>query len=157
MMITFHTAIGCLALLAGLFVFLFNKGTRLHKTIGWVYVISMYLLCFTSFFIFKLFDGFGVFHVMAIVSTVTMTSGFIPVLLRRKLKGWFIGHYKGMLFSYMGLVMATNSHLFKYVQPRIGFVGAGIILWAIPGIVGTVWINRKTKFYADKFGDVQVS
>jgi len=117
----------------------------------------MYLLCLTSFSIFELFAGFGVFHVMAIVSTVTMTSGFIPVLLRRKLKGWFIGHYKGMLFSYMGLVMATNSHLFKYLQPMIGFVGAGIILWAVPGIVGTIWINRKTRFYADKFGDVQVS
>jgi len=156
-MIAFHTAIGCLALLAGLFVFLFNKGTRLHKTIGWVYVISMYLLCLTSFFIFKLFGGFGVFHVMAIVSTVTMTSGFIPVLFRRKLKGWFIGHYKGMLFSYMGLVMATNSHFFKYLQPTVGFVVAGIILWGIPALIGNIWINHKTKFYAGKFGDVQVS
>ncbi len=156
-MIAFHTAMGCLALLAGLFVFLLNKGTRLHKTVGWVYVLSMYLLCLTSFFIFKLFSGFGVFHVMAIVSTVTMTSGFVPVLLRKKLRGWFIGHYKGMLFSYMGLVMATNSHLFKYLQPTVGIVGAGIILWVIPGIVGNIWINRKTKFYADKFGDVQVS
>ncbi|MFN2454336.1 MAG: DUF2306 domain-containing protein [Pyrinomonadaceae bacterium] len=156
-MIAFHTAMGFVALLAGFFVFLLNKGTRLHKTVGWVYVLSMYLLCLTSFFIFKLFSGFGVFHVMAIVSTVTMTSGFAPVLLRKKLRGWFIGHYKGMLFSYLGLVMATNSHLFKYLQPIVGFVGAGVVLWVIPGIIGNIWINRKTKFYADKFGDVQVS
>jgi len=86
-MIIFHGVLGLIALVTGALILLLKKGTRLHKKIGKVYVATIYLLCFTSFFIFELFGRYGVFHIFSLVSIGAVTAGIIPLL--RKKRDWY--------------------------------------------------------------------
>jgi hypothetical protein len=62
---------------------------------------------------------------------------------------WHLYH---MLWSFVGLVMATGSHFFRYVAPWLmevfglgvgwGLGLTGVLLWGVPAVVGTVAIER---------------
>ena len=165
-MIIFHTITGLLSLIAGLAIILLNKGTPLHKAVGRVYVISMYVLCLASFTIrdtTPFFKGLGMFHIMALVSLGTVTAGLVPVLYRRNFKDWYGWHYSFMLWSYVGLVMALNSHFAREVFLFLGKeVGLGkwtgltlsiLILWGVPPLAGTILINRRAPVYKQKYSN----
>jgi uncharacterized membrane protein len=106
-----HTAFALIALATGLAIFTIAKGTRLHRVIGYVYVISMLGLNLTALTIYRLFGGFGPFHALAIASLVTLAAGFIPVFTRRPKGTWLHRHYEWILWSYVGLVAAACSEL----------------------------------------------
>ena len=167
-MIWFHTIVGLAALGSGLLVMLRTKGTRAHRTTGWIYVASMYVLCVASFgigatasapFVRAFGIGWGMFHVMALVSLATLTGGLVPIL-RRRGRHWFESHVAFMLWSYVGLVMATNSHFmnagYRALRPALGsyaltwsvVIGCG---WVLPFAAGMVLIPRATDRYARTF------
>jgi uncharacterized membrane protein len=167
-MIIFHTVNGFIALIAGLAIILLGKGTRVHRIIGYIYVTSMYVLCFGSFFIqdtTPFFRGFGMFHVMALASIGTVTAGLIPAVYRSRFDNWYQRHYSFMLWSYVGLIMAFNSHFFRPVflffgnEVRLGkFLGLIIsilILWVLPPVFGRILINRRALLYRQRFGTSQ--
>ena len=163
-MITFHTLNGLVALISGLAIILLGKGTALHRLVGRVYAASMYVLCLASFAIqdtTPFFRGFGMFHLMALVSIATVTGGMIPALFRARFKDWFSWHFSFMLWSYVGLIMALNSHFFREVFLFFGKqVGVGkgaalvlsiLILWGAPPALGTLLINRRAPLYKRRF------
>lgn len=155
-MILFHTACGFVALISGGAVVLMQKGTRRHRQIGWVYVAGMALLCTTSFFIYELFGGFGAFHVAALLSSVSILGGMAAPLFRRQIgEGWLEMHYQFMLWSYVGLVMATGSHFFEVLGPlfrqhtplgtRGSLLATALVCWGLPWISGGWLIKTRGK------------
>jgi uncharacterized membrane protein len=163
--ILFHTVTGLLAVVAGLAVILLRKGTTVHKIVGRVYVVSMVVLCLASFGIrdtTPFFRGFGLFHVMALVSLATVAAGIVPALFRDRFKDWYGMHFASMLWSYVGLIMALNSHFFRDVYLFFAVhAGAGkaaglalsiALLWGLPPALGTVLINRREHVYRRMFG-----
>lgn len=163
-MAIFHTVTGLLSLLTGLALVLLPKGARLHKSVGKVYVASMYALCLTSFAITDTtpyFRGYGVFHLIAAVGVVYLTIGMIPLLVRHRLSDWFAVHFYCMLWSYVGLIMALNAHFFPDVlyflsenfglSKRASSITAMALLWGVPLIIGNILINRKMPHYKMKF------
>ncbi len=139
-----HTLFSVLALLAGGYIFFSAKGTARHVQAGWVYVASMLILIFTSFFIFDLFGGFGVFHALSIVSLGTMALGIYFPLFARSNRGWLIQHYMWMSYSYVGLVMAGGSHLFGLVPEWPNWLRI-FLFWGLPYLLGSFWIFRFRK------------
>lgn len=163
-MAIFHTITGLLSLFAGLALVVLPKGARPHKSIGKIYVVSMYALCLTSFAITDTtpyFRGYGIFHLIAAVGVVYLTIGMIPLLLRRRLRDWFAVHFYCMLWSYVGLIMALNAHFFPNVlyflsenlglSRRAGSIIGMALLWGVPLLIGNVLINRKMPQYKMKF------
>lgn len=110
-----HTTFGFASLLLGAYVLLQPKGTVKHVLAGRIYVVSMYALCFTSFGLFELFDGFGIFHVASIVSLLCITLGVGVALFRHKFNSWVYLHYQFMAWSYIGLLAATSNEIFVHV------------------------------------------
>lgn len=146
-MILIHTLCGIAALLTGLFILFQPKGTLRHVWIGHTYATAMAGLCLTSFAIYELFDGVGPFHVLALVSLATLLAGLIPPLLRDRFAGWFYAHYYFMLYSYVGLVMATGSHFWD-VLPIASTWAKAAVLWGLPYLVGAFLIERnKARFF----------
>jgi uncharacterized membrane protein len=112
----FHTGTAIVALIAGATTLLTRKGTRRHRQIGWLYVASMILLNASALFIYRLFGGFGPFHVGAIFSLVTVVVGVTAAVgarrhgIARDPVGRAQGierHYFWMSFSYAGLAAAS--------------------------------------------------
>jgi uncharacterized membrane protein len=104
----FHTTFAVLAMLFGAVVVLRRKGTRSHRTIGWIYVISMLGLNITAFMIYRLFGHFGPFHFAAVASLLTILAGMYVVIVRPN-KNWLALHYSFMSWSYVGLLAAAAS------------------------------------------------
>jgi uncharacterized membrane protein len=111
-----HTGTAIVALIAGAATLLTRKGTRRHRQIGWLYVASMILLNTSALFIYRLFGGFGPFHVGAIFSLVTVTVGVAAAVgaRRHRMARDPVGrarrveqHYFWMSFSYVGLLAAA--------------------------------------------------
>ena len=153
-MLIFHTVTAILALLAGFPIFFSEKGTRFHKRWGKVYVGSMLAMCMSSFWLTSttpFTQGFDVFHVMALVSLVTLIVGVVPLFFRYRFAGWWEMHYFFMLYSYVGLVMALGSHFFK-VLSGLPLNWRAALLWGLPFIVGTILIHWKRLFFKARFG-----
>lgn len=152
----FHTVCGLVALAAGAIVVGARKGTSFHRIAGWIYVVSMALLCATSFLIYELFKSFGPFHAAAVISSVSIVGGMVAPLFRSRIgEAWLEMHYKFMLWSYVGLVMATGSHFFEVLGPffsaytPLGDIGSLIatttVCWILPAAVGGYFIyGRKS-------------
>ncbi|WP_349354359.1 DUF2306 domain-containing protein [Gracilimonas sp. BCB1] len=144
-MISFHTLMGAIALLSGAFNLVTTKGTKTHRIMGWTYVLSMGALIITSFAIFDLFGGFGPFHVMSMISGVTIALAVYFPLRRHKHKNWLEHHYMWISWSYVGLLMATGSHLFEYGPEGWSGLARAFLYWGLPCIVGAsiIYWNKK--------------
>jgi hypothetical protein len=102
------------------------------------------------------------FHVMALASIGTVTAGLIPALYRRRFDNWYQRHYSFMLWSYVGLIMAFNSHFFRPVflfwgieaglGKTLGLIISILILWVLPPVLGRILINRRAPLYKQRFG-----
>ena len=135
-----HTALGVIALASGAWNLLTRKGTARHRLVGWVYAGSMTGLIATSFAIFELFGGFGPFHAMSLVSGGTLALALYFPLRRDHYDHWFEHHYMWITWSYVGLVMATGSHLFALGPPGWPFWARALLYWGLPCAVGAALI-----------------
>jgi uncharacterized membrane protein len=140
MILTIHTIFGVVALVAGAWNLVAMKGTRRHRVVGWVYAGSMTGLIVTSFAIFEVFDGFGPFHALSLVSGGTLAIAIYFPLQREHYEHWLLHHYYWIAYSYIGLVMATGSHLFEYGPPGWPFWALAVLYWVVPYVVGSALI-----------------
>jgi uncharacterized membrane protein len=118
-----HLIASILALVFGTWVLVTLKGTRAHRKVGYLYTVSMVLLIATAFLIYRLFGRFGVFHVAAIVSAVTLACGMIPVVMRRP-KNWLDLHFSFMYWSVFGLYAAFVAEMAVRLPVRTMFTSA---------------------------------
>jgi len=96
-----HVIASLLALIVGTWVITTKKGTAIHRKMGYAYAGSMIALIITSFMMYRLFGGFGIFHWAAVVSTLTLVGGMVPAVLRKPVKSWLSLHYNFMFWSVM--------------------------------------------------------
>jgi uncharacterized membrane protein len=115
-----HIASSILALVLGAWVLIVHKGDRRHRRMGRAYAISMLLVNATAFGIYRLFGGFGPFHVAAVISLLTLIAGMRPVLLRERPNDWYTTHMIFMYWSVVGLYAAFASELLVRLPERPG-------------------------------------
>ena len=116
-----HLIVSIFALVFGTWVLAARKGTRAHRRIGYAYAVSMMLLLVTAFMIYRLFGRFGVFHIAAIVSTITLLGGMIPVIRRRPKNSWLNLHFSFMYWSVFGLYAAFVAEMAVRLPIRTAF------------------------------------
>ena len=104
-----HLISSIATLVLGSWVIFAQKGTRLHKQMGYAYCIAMIAVNATAFSIYRLFNGFGPFHIAALISSITLVLGMIPVLFRQQIKQWVVWHFSFMYYSVIGLYAAFVS------------------------------------------------
>lgn len=149
-----HLVASCLALVAGAVVLLRRKGTRFHRRLGYAYVGSMVALNVTALMIYRLFGGFGPFHVAALVSLATVVPAVVAA--RRRRPGWLARHYYWMTFSYVGLLAAGASEVATRL-PDAPFWGAVAASSIAVILVGAWWIYRRAPEMLSRFGSSPAS
>ncbi len=105
-----HITLGYLSLVSGFIVVLSKKGNRRHRLMGRFYAVSMLGLNLTAFGIYRLYDGWGFFHWMAVVSLIPLIAGCIAIRYKK-----LEAHYYFMSWSFIGLLCATISEIFVHV------------------------------------------
>ena len=144
-----HIALGFSSLLSGLFIVLTQKGNNKHKIIGRVYFLSMLGLNLTSFGIYKLFNGWGFFHWMAVASLIPLIAGYIAIRYKN-----INAHYYFMFWSYIGLLCATISEIFVHVPvattllDKVAHVDTMLMVCLIG--FGFYFLPRKQSLYVHK-------
>lgn len=139
-----HLVAAVLAMVCGAFVLLKQKGTALHRRAGYSYLFFMVLLNSSAFLIYRLFGKFGIFHVLAIVSFLTLAAGMIPLLIKKPANNWANLHFNFMYWSVVGLYAAFAAEVLVRVPktPFFGMVGVATAVIMILGCVG-FFLNKK--------------
>lgn len=105
-----HTIASMIALILGTVSLCIAKGTLLHKRIGYSYAIAMVILITTAFMLYNLFGTWGIFHWSAVISSLTLLAGMIPILMR--VKNYISLHLGFMYWSVIGLYGAFTAEVF---------------------------------------------
>ena len=110
-----HSIACVIALIAGTYVMIARKGTRRHRLLGWWYAGAMMVQAITIMAVYR-FDVllgrppkvgphiFGVFHWMAIATSVAVALAIFAATRQRRSIVWAHVHAQAMLFSYFLLV-----------------------------------------------------
>ncbi|GAB2778808.1 putative membrane protein [Hymenobacter luteus] len=137
-----HLLSALLAMLVGAVVLLNRKGGRLHRQIGYLYVVAMLVVNATAFTIFRVTGSFGPFHWLALASLVSLAGGMVPLLARRRLGGWLYWHYYFMNWSVVGLYAAFWAETFTRLLPMNVFWPVVVAATAGTTAVGARLIRR---------------
>ena len=125
-----HVLAAVSALGVGAAVLLWPKGTKTHRAIGRIYALALVLVNVAALSLHRE-STFGVFHVLAVASLLTIAVGVSPLLLGRRSPGVVSTHAFCMTWSYAGLVAAGSGQL------TVAF-GEDVPEWAVPVTIGTV-------------------
>lgn len=127
----FHLFTSLVALITGTYVVLSKKGTKIHKRIGYIYAISMLLVIITAFMIYRLTGKWNIFHWMAVLSSVALIGGMLPMFKKTRTTKDLRQHTEVMGWSVVGLYCAfvseTGARIFTPYAFIIAGVGGGII------------------------------
>lgn len=141
-----HLIASILALIFGTLVIASTKGTPLHRKMGYLYAASMTVLIVTAFMIYRLFGGFGVFHVAAVISAIALAGGIIPAILRRPRKLWLGLHFNFMYWSVMGLYAAFTAEILTRI-PQTRFLGmVAVATLVVMGIANVLFVRFKDRW-----------
>lgn len=104
-----HFISSMIALLLGTIILFDSKGTKRHRLIGRLYGITMLIVLITAFSTYNLFGKWGIFHWTAVISSVTMICGLVPIFTKKPSNNYLPLHYSFMYWSIMGIYGAFVS------------------------------------------------
>ena len=97
-----HAAAAVLSLAVGGGILFLRKGTAVHKTAGWVWIVLMAITAASSFAIRDLNSGsFSPIHLLSILTLV-----MLPLAVWRRRMGDITGHARAMQGAFFGLFAA---------------------------------------------------
>jgi len=143
-----HLITCMISLISGTLILVLAKGTRIHKSIGYIYFIFMLMVNGTAFGLYHLFGRFGPFHIAALISLATLLAGMFPVLLRTK--SWLNLHLAFMYYSVMGLYAAFVSEVIVRI-PGIAFGPAVGFATAVVMITAMIFFQRQSKKWLNQY------
>ena len=110
--ITIHAVAASFSLLFGAFQLLRKRnGNTLHKVIGRIWVLTMYVVIFTSLGIQTLNGGFSWLHGLSLLTLVTV--GLWAAITRRieSHKAFMRGSYFGILGAFIGVIAVPSRRI----------------------------------------------
>jgi uncharacterized membrane protein len=109
----FHVVMAIVGLVTGAYLLLNVKGTKLHKSIGYVFTVALVTVNVSALFIYDFNDGSpSVFHYLIIVSMFCLLYGLYPMLKKPAKPDRIIQHFTGMIGAALGLWAAGATEYF---------------------------------------------
>lgn len=146
-----HFIASLFALVFGTLILVLTKGTKKHITYGRLYGLSMLVVLATAFMIYRLWGAWGVFHWVAVLSSVTLLAGFLPVLIKQPAHHYISLHYSFMYWSVMGVYGAFVSETLVRIPNMVMESGIpNTVFYSMTGI-GTALVMGAGSYYFLKF------
>ena len=144
-----HFSTSILALVAGSIILIKVKGTSNHKVIGYVYTVAMLVLLVTSFMLYNLNGNFNLFHGFAVVSSVSLLGGMLPMIIKKP-ANYLALHFSFMYWSVIGLYCALAAEVFTRLPYFIDFEENVVKIFYILVGVATALVGGIGSFYFRK-------
>lgn len=112
----------------------------------------MAVLIISSFFIYRLFGKFGVFHFFSLLSTFSLLAGMIPMFKKVRTPKDYETHFKRMYWSVAGLYAAFAAESFVRIPKFGGFWQAVAWSFVLAFVVCFVAFIIKRPAWSRKFG-----
>jgi len=144
MLVLIHSMAAIIALALGSVVLLQNKGTKLHKILGYIFVGCMFLSAFSSFGIYTYADKLSVIHILSLMVIIWLCVAMYAI--RFKPKNWLHIHASSIGSAYISLIIAgVGVFVRKIVLP--GNFNAGYWASAFTTIVCIYLLRKMTLKY----------
>ena len=147
-----HIIFSVLSLIFGTWIIFTNKGTGIHKKVGYVYTICMYLVCISALMLYRLTGTFGIFHFFALYGLITISIGIGAAIFRKPAKNWLFIHLYCMYWSVIGLYAAFAAAVSVRVPQTPFWWMVGVSSGAV-SIIGTI-VYMKKKEQWSKLADM---
>lgn len=154
-----HTIFAVIALLTGSMILSKTKGTVLHKKIGRIYGISMLIVCTTAFMTYRLHNVFGILHFFAIISTITLILGMLPMYTAKN-KNPVVAHLSWMYWSVIGLYCAFTAEVFTRLPFILNIENNYSVFYALVffstglvAMIGSRYFRKKKKNWEEHFSN----
>lgn len=155
-----HTLAALVALWTGSLILIKTKGTLWHRRTGRVYGVSMLIVCATSLMIYRLHNSFGILHFFALISTVTLVLGMLPLYIKGT-KNAIVRHLAWMYWSVIGLYSAFVAEILTRVPQMLGintnfgiFYGLVGLSAGLVGFAGARFFKRRIGIWEEAYGRV---
>ncbi|MAU14740.1 MAG: hypothetical protein CMH46_04280 [Muricauda sp.] len=141
-----HLISSCFALIFGTYILIAKKGTKQHIKIGYLYVIAMGILILTAFMIYRLFNGWGIFHYTTLLNLISIILGMVPIWIKKPVYKWKYLHFSFMYWSVIGLYAAFAAEILVRIPETPFFGMIGIATGTIMLIGGIIFGINKAKW-----------
>ncbi len=145
-----HFWFAVIALISGTWVLATKKGTKKHRKIGMVYVVSMGMQLLTSFLTYELFGRFGMFHWMSLLATITLLCGILPLWFKKPRYTYRYWHLNFMYWSVISLYMALAAESFTRL-PNTPFLSGVLYSSLLVYLLGVWFFLRHVKTWKNRF------
>ncbi len=135
------------------------KNSSYHKKTGYAYLASMAVMMVTAFGIYRQYGRFGIFHVAAILTSVTVLASMIPVWSKQPKYQWLHLHYSFIYLSVMELYIALVAEFLIRI-PAATFILVATLSSAsvlIPGGILFIRYSRSWKRASAREEEVKFS
>lgn len=148
LLIAVHAVAAAYSMLFGAFQLLRRrKGDKLHKVIGYIWVVAMYLVCFTSFGIQTLNGGFSWLHGLSILTIITVSIGLWSAIKRRTHahKSFMTGSYFGILGAFVGVIVVPSRRIPSMTVENPMGLALSIAILVLTAIFTVIGFNQLLK------------
>ncbi|MET1155271.1 DUF2306 domain-containing protein [Arthrobacter sp.] len=150
-LIAIHAIAAAFSILFGAFQLVRRaKGGAVHRTIGRVWVLAMYVVTLTSFGIQTLNGGFTWLHGLAVFTFFTVSIGLCAAWKKKfqAHRSFMKGSYFGVLGAFVGVVVVPERRLPQMAIHDLAGLSlwiAAIVLTAFFTVLGFSRLSAETK------------
>ncbi len=147
--IQIHAFSAIAAALIGAFVLWRQKGTKLHKMLGRVWVVLMLITATSALFIheIRLIGPFSPIHLFSIFTYVSLSQGLYAIIVKRDVRR----HRAEMQGAYLGALMLAGAFTFLpgrrmhavVFGPGAGWTESLLTIGLILTLSAVVWLRMR--------------
>ena len=149
--IQLHVASASLALISGPFALCRKRRDRIHKTLGYTFILAMLTAIFSSFFILsiRIIGPFSPIHLLSVLATITLWQGYRHIRSGRiaqhaaTMRGLYL-QALGIAFLFTFLPGRLMNQLLFPSAPELGawlMIGLGLPL--LVALISAGWIRKR--------------
>ena len=102
-----HIIFALSSIFLGALILFMRKGTRKHRFIGRIWVVSMVITCISSFWLVEIFGFWGPIHLLSIWTLFCLFQAIRSIRVKniKKHKGYMKGAYYGLVIAGLAALM----------------------------------------------------
>jgi uncharacterized membrane protein len=126
-----------------------TKGGSVHRIIGRIWAVAMYVVVLTSFGIRTIDGGFNWLHALSVLTFCTLTAGLWAIWKRniRAHRSFMTGSYFGLIGAFVGVLVVPSRRIPQlaiHELPLLGLLVLVLLSTAALTVVGVAQL-RKTQ------------